>query len=120
MGKKRALEFSKVHGDILYSTFDELCSRELGPADYLAVAGEFNAVLIANIPVLTLEIRDQVRRFVTLIDSLYEKKVKLICTLRQPFEYVDFKDKDFDFKRTLSRLVEMRSEKYFQGDSLPT
>ncbi len=117
--KKRAVEFSKVHGDILYSTFDELCSRELGPADYLAVASEFNAVLIANIPVLTLEIRDQVRRFVTLIDTLYEKKVKLICTLGQPLEKIDFKDKDFDTKRTLSRLVEMQSEKYFQDNGLP-
>jgi len=112
--KNRAIEFSKVHGDILFSSFEELCSRALGPADYLEVANEFNAVLIANIPMLTMEIRDQARRFVTLIDTLYENNVKLICTLGQPLEYFDFKDKDFDFKRTRSRLIEMQSEKYFQ------
>jgi len=116
--KNRAIEFSKVHGDILFSSFDELCGRALGPADYLEVANEFNAILLANIPMLTMEIRDQARRFVTLIDTLYENNVKLICTLAQPLEYFDFKDKDFDFQRTRSRLIEMQSEKYFQNDRL--
>jgi len=114
--KNRAIEFSKVHGDILYSSFEELCGRALGPADYLEIASEFNAVLIANIPMLTMEIRDQARRFVTLIDTLYESNVKLICTLGQPLEYLEFKDKDFDFQRTRSRLIEMQSERYFQSN----
>ncbi len=116
--KSRTIPFSKVHGDILFSSFSELCGRTLGPVDYLAVANEFNTILIANIPALTEENKDQARRFVTLIDSLYEKNVKLICTLAQSLETFYFKDKDFDFKRTQSRLIEMQSEKYFQRKHL--
>ena len=116
--KSRTLEFLKAHGDILFSSFFELCGRALGPADYLEVASEFSTVFIANIPILSKENRDQARRFVTLIDTLYEKNVKLICTIAQPIEQINFKDRDFDFKRTRSRLIEMQSEKYFQRKHL--
>jgi cell division protein ZapE len=116
--KARTIEFSQAHGDILFSSFNELCVRALGPADYLEVANEFSTIFIANIPILTLEVRDQARRFVTLIDTLYEKNVKIICTIEQPVEKIDFMDRDFDFKRTRSRLIEMQSEKYFQRKHL--
>ena len=116
--KNRTVDFKQVHGDILFSSFDELCARALGPADYLTVASEFSTVFIANIPILTVEIRDQVRRFVTLIDTLYEKNVKLICTIAQPIEQLGYADKSFNFKRTRSRLTEMQSEKYFQQKHL--
>jgi len=116
--KARVLEFAKAHGDILFSSFTELCGRTLGPADYLVVASEFSTILIADIPVLSKENKDQARRFVTLIDTLYEKNVKLICTIAQPIEQFDYKDRDFNFKRTRSRLIEMQSEKYFQKKHL--
>lgn len=116
--KSRPIVFSQVHGDILFSSFEELCSRALGPADYLTVANEFSTILIANIPDLNSDIKDQARRFVTLIDTLYEKNVKLICSLAKPVEQFYFKDRDFDFKRTRSRLIEMQSEKYFQRKHL--
>lgn len=116
--KSRTINFSKVHGDILFSSFAELCGRSLGPADYLVIAEEFNTVLIANIPKLTTENRDQARRFVTLIDAMYEKNVKLLCTIEQAIDQFDFKDKDFDFKRTQSRLIEMQTEQYFQKKHL--
>lgn len=113
--KGREIKFAAGHGDILFSSFDELFARELGPADFLEIANEFNTILIADIPVLTMEIRDQVRRFVTFIDTVYENKVKLICTLAVPVEKLWFEDRTFDFKRTRSRLIEMQSEKYLQG-----
>ena len=113
--KGRELVLQKTHGDILFSSFDELCGKTLGAADYLAIANEFNTLLIAGIPCLSKEIRDQVRRFVTLIDALYENKVKLICSIAIPVEQLFFEDKTFDFKRTQSRLIEMQSEKYFQS-----
>ena len=116
--KGREVSFETVHGDVLFSSFDELCKRALGAADYLTIANEFHTVLIANIPRLTAEIRDQVRRFVTLIDALYEHNVKLICTAVVPAEELTFKDRHFDFKRTRSRLIEMQSEKYFQLEHL--
>lgn len=116
--KGRNVIFETVHGDILFSSFEALCGRALGPADYLAVANEFNTILIESIPDLSVETRDKVRRFVTLIDALYERNVKIICTLAVSVESLCYKDSDFDFKRTRSRLLEMRSEKYFQRKHL--
>ncbi len=109
--KGRNVTFSKVHGDILYSSFNELCERNLGPADYLELATEFKIIFIAGIPIFSLEIKDQIRRFVTLIDALYEQKVKLICTMEVPIEQLYFDD--FNFNRTRSRLIEMQSERYY-------
>jgi len=116
--KARPVIFNRVHGDILFTSFEELCGRALGAADYLEVCNEFSTVLIEHIPVLTVDIRDKVRRFITLIDALYERNVKLICTLEEPLDNFHFEDKTFDFKRTRSRMVEMQSEKYFQRKHL--
>lgn len=111
--KGREVRFSKVHGDILYSSFDELCARNLGSADYLEIANEFKIIFIADVPFFSLEIKDKIRRFVTLIDALYEKKIKLICTVAVTIENLYLEDTDFDFKRTQSRLIEMQSERYY-------
>ena len=116
--KGRELNFETVHGDILLTSFDELCGKALGPADYLAIANEFNTILIAEIPRLSAEIRDQSRRFVTLIDALYEHNVKLICTAAVPVEQLTIKDNTFDFKRTRSRLIEMQSDRYIHRQHL--
>ncbi|MCK5479007.1 MAG: cell division protein ZapE, partial [Methylococcales bacterium] len=116
--KGRELNFQTVHGDILLTSFNEICGRPLGPADYLAIASEFSTILIADIPSLSIEIRDQVRRFVTLIDALYEQSVKLICTSVAPPEQLYLEMGDFNFKRTRSRLIEMQSERYLQRKHL--
>lgn len=107
--------FKAAHGDILYSSFDELCHRALGAVDYIKIAQVFNTVFIAGIPQLSKENRDQARRFVTLIDALYEKKVKIICTAAVPADQLYLDDGVFEFKRTQSRLMEMQSEKYIQS-----
>ena len=111
--KGRSVLFSKVHGDILYSSFDELCARNLGSADYLEIANEFKIIFIADVPFFSLEIKDKIRRFVTLIDALYEQKIKLICTVAVEIENLYLEDIGFDIKRTLSRLIEMQSERYY-------
>ena len=111
--KGRETQFLKTSGDILYSSFDELCARNLGSADYLEVACEFKIILIEDIPRLSLDIKDQVRRFITLIDILYEHKIKLFCTLDVPVERLYLEDVGFNFDRTRSRLTEMQSERYF-------
>ena len=116
--KGRELNFQTVHGDILLTSFNEICGRPLGPADYLAVASEFSTILIADIPYLSIEIRDQARRFVTLIDALYEQSVKLICTSVAPPEQLYLEMGDFNFKRTRSRLIEMQSERYLKRKHL--
>jgi len=116
--KGSELSFKKVHGDILLTSFDALCSKPLGPADYLTIANEFNTILIAEIPRISAEIRDQSRRLVTLIDALYEHNVKLICTAAVPVEQLTIKDNAFDFKRTRSRLIEMQSDRYIHRQHL--
>lgn len=111
----RQVHFKAAHGDILYSSFEELCHRALGAADYIKIAQVFNTVFIAGIPQLSKENRDQARRFVTLIDALYEQKVKIICTAAVPADQLYLDDGVFEFKRTQSRLMEMQSEKYIQS-----
>lgn len=113
----RDVHFKAAHGDILYSSFEELCHRALGAADYIKIAQVFSAVFIAKIPQLSRENRDQARRFVTLIDALYEQKVKIICTAAAPADQLYQADGVFEFKRTQSRLMEMQSEKYIQTPS---
>ena len=110
----REVHFKAAHGDILYSSFEELCHRALGAADYIKIAQVFNTVFIADIPPLSKENRDQARRFVTLIDALYEGKVKIICTAAAAADKLYSEDGVFEFKRTQSRLMEMQSGNYIQ------
>ena len=93
--------------------FAELCQRALGPADYLALAARYHSLLIADIPALVADQRDAARRFVTLIDTLYEAKTKLICSAAVPPEQIYAEgDAGFEFRRTASRLIEMQSRDY--------
>ena len=94
-------------------TFTELCERPLGAADYFALATHFHTVILAGIPQLTAERRNEAIRFTTLIDALYEHRVNLVCSAETVADdlYVDG-DGSFEFKRTASRLIEMQSEAY--------
>jgi len=114
----REVYFSVVFNDILYSSFEELCHRTLGSADYIEISMRFNTVFIAQIPQLSIECRDQARRFVTLIDALYENNVKLIYTAAVPVDLLYKADGIFEFKRTKSRLIEMQSSDYMQRRQL--
>jgi predicted ATPase len=60
--------------------FEELCARPLGPTDYLAIATEFHTVFVDEIPTMTMQTRDQARRFISLIDALYECNTVLFCS----------------------------------------
>ena len=112
----RKLVLSAVQGDIVRTSFDELCVRALGSADYLEIAREFSTVIMAGIPKLTADKRNEAKRFMLLIDALYEHKVKLICTAEvAPHKLYTEGDGAFEFKRTASRLMEMQSDAYFQS-----
>jgi cell division protein ZapE len=93
--------------------FDDLCGKPLGAADYLKLAGIFHTLVLENIPALTPDQRNEARRLVTLIDTLYEKKVKLVASAAaDPSRLYTEGDGKFDFARTASRLIEMQSEDY--------
>jgi cell division protein ZapE len=96
--------------------FDDLCARPLGAADYIAIATAYKAVLIDDIPRLRPAQRDLAKRFATLIDALYERKVKLVCSAEgAPQEIYPRGDNAFAFERTVSRLMEMQSKEYLDG-----
>jgi cell division protein ZapE len=111
LGRKVVL--SAVHGNIALTSFDELCMQALGPADYLEIGNRFDIVILAGIPKMTNEKCNEAKRFVTLIDALYEHKVKLICTAEVPAqELYTSGEGSFEFERTVSRLIDMQSESY--------
>ncbi len=94
-------------------SFDALCGTALGAADYLALAHSFHTVLIDRIPKLRPENRNEARRFTLLIDTLYDEKVKLVCSAESPPAelYVEGDNAD-SFRRAASRLMEMQSADY--------
>ena len=96
-------------------TFHDLCERPLGPLDYLAIARSFHTLLIEDIPTLVPARRNEARRFVTLIDTLYDNGVCLIASAEaEPDRIYPEGDGAFYFERTASRLIEMRSQAYLE------
>ena len=100
-------EFSSGVGK---ASFNDLCAKPLGPGDYLAIAKALRALIITDIPKLSKANNNEAKRFVTLIDALYEAKVKLIASAAAEPErlYTDGAGA-FEFERTASRLREMQS-----------
>lgn len=95
--------------------FDDLCGRPLAGADFLAVAHAFHTVLMDHIPQLGPNQRNEARRFILLIDTLYDEGVKLICSATvQPDDLYATGDGAEAFRRTASRLHEMQSEEYLK------
>ncbi|XP_075233721.1 putative ATPase N2B [Lycorma delicatula] len=76
----RNVTFAKTCGQVLNSTFEELCDRALGPSDYLLISQVFHTVLIHDVPQLSLRLRSQARRFITLIDTLYDNRVRVVIS----------------------------------------
>lgn len=109
----RTLKVERAAAGVARFSFAELCDRALGAADYLEIAERFHAVLLEGIPRLTPAMREQAARFRTLVDALYEAKVKLIVSAEaEPQALYPAGDQSFEFERTASRLMEMRSESY--------
>jgi cell division protein ZapE len=106
----RQVHLPHASGGLLRASFASLCSVALGPNDYIAVAGRFHTVFLEDVPRLTPARREEARRFVTLIDELYEARARLIVLADgQPGELYPSGDGAFEFERTASRLQEMRS-----------
>lgn len=109
----RRIRIDKAACGVAWLTFAELCERPLGAADYLEIAALFHTLIVQNVPELSPEKRNEAKRFVTLIDTLYEHKVKLIASAdAPPYGLYPGGDGSFEFQRTVSRLLEMQSERY--------
>jgi len=106
----RKVAFPHASGGLLKAGFASLCSVALGPNDYVAVAERFHTVFLQDLPKLTPNRREEARRFVILIDALYEARTRLIALAEaEPVKLYPEGDGAFEFERTASRLQEMRS-----------
>lgn len=102
--------------DVARFTFSDLCEKPLGAEDYINIAGQFDTLFVENIPVMDDDKRNEVKRFITLIDSLYEAKNRVVLSAEQNIHkiYVG-RDHAFEFDRTISRLMEMQSKAYHEN-----
>jgi cell division protein ZapE len=113
VGGGRMLHVPKSLKGVAVFSFKRLCGEARGAADYLAIARRYHTIIIVGIPVMTLEMRNEAARFVTLIDALYEHNVKLLAAAdAEPQALYPAGDGSFEFQRTVSRLEEMRSAEY--------
>ncbi|MEM7327306.1 MAG: cell division protein ZapE [Pseudomonadota bacterium] len=111
--KGRKVPVTREAAGVARFTFEELCAQPLWAEDYRAIAATFHTILLENIPVLKPSKRNEAARFVALIDTLYEAKVKLVANAAAEPEHLYPKgDGSFEFQRTASRLHEMRSTEY--------
>ena len=106
----REVEIPHFHNGVARARFHDLCSRPLGAADYLALAQAARVLILEDVPQLSSENFNDAKRFVTLIDALYEARVKLFLSAaaRPDMLYVEGEGA-FEFSRTASRLMEMQS-----------
>jgi cell division protein ZapE len=115
----RELTLSRTAKGVALLTFEELCRKPLGSADYLAIAANFSVVLLDGVPVMSRDEYNAARRFMTFIDALYERRVHLILAAE------DIPDRLFaagfgaeDFRRAASRLMEMQTQEYLAQPQL--
>jgi cell division protein ZapE len=112
----RQVNVSRAAKNVAWFTFDELCARPLGAADYIAIAERFHTVILTGVPALGPERYNEARRFNTLIDALYEARVNLVVSAEVPPDQLyPGGEGDFEFQRTVSRLMEMQSSEYIEG-----
>ncbi|MEQ7155031.1 cell division protein ZapE [Brevundimonas aurifodinae] len=105
----RDVTIQRTAGGLARATFSELCDRPLGSRDYLAIAARFHTLFIEDIPLLTPDRRQAANRFVTLIDTLYEARRRLVALAAgAPEALYPAGDGAFEFQRTVSRLNEMQ------------
>jgi len=115
----RRLDVPRQAGRVAWFDFDELCAKALGAADYIALAAHYPVILIDRVPRLTSEHRDRARRFMTLIDELYEHHVTtVIAASDRPERLYPEGDGAIEFQRTVSRLNEMQSADYLSRPHL--
>jgi len=111
----RVLQVPEAAMGVARFTFGQLCEQPLGANDYLRLARDFHTIIVDRIPVMHHANRNAAKRFIILIDTLYENAVKFIASAAaEPTDLYDATDgyEVTEFKRTVSRLIEMRSESY--------
>ncbi len=117
--KGRRIPVAAAAGGAARFSFDDLCMQPLGATDYLRIAHAYSTVFLEGVPVMSKARRNEAKRFINLIDTLYDNGIKLVISAdAEPTGlYVsDSGTEAFEFDRTVSRLIEMRSEAYLAGE----
>jgi len=113
--KGRSLHVPRAAMGVARFSFHELCEQPLAAADYLRIAHDFHTIVLDHIPVMDYERRNEAKRFIILIDTLYDNAVKLVASAAAEPAALYAASEGFEaqeFRRTASRLIEMRSEAY--------
>jgi cell division protein ZapE len=113
--KGRSVHVPRAFMGVARFSFYDLCEQPLAAADYLRIAHDYHTVILDHVPVMTYDNRNAAKRFIILIDTLYDMNVKLIGSAAAEPDALYLADEGFEvqeFKRTASRLIEMRSEAY--------
>jgi cell division protein ZapE len=111
----RTIHVPHAYMGVARFSFHELCEQPLAAADYLRIAHEYHTIVLDHVPVMTYDNRNAAKRFIILIDTLYDHNVKLIASADAEPDALYRADEGFEaaeFKRTASRLIEMRSQSY--------
>lgn len=109
----RPVTFDRAAGETLYTTFDEIGTRPLGPADMLEIAAYFHTVIIDGVPRLNAQNKNETTRFIMLVDALYDARRQLvIAAAAAPDDLYGEGPQKFEFARTASRLLEMQADSY--------
>jgi cell division protein ZapE len=113
--RTRKLDVPAAAAGVARFAFADLCARPLGTSDYLMIAREFHSVILDGVPAMGFETRNEAKRFITLIDILYEHRVKLVMSAAgapDRLYHAEQGREAFEFDRTVSRLIEMQSDSY--------
>lgn len=111
--KGREIPYEYSAESMIWFTFDQICRTTRSRFDYLEISREFDTLVLTDIPVMNDQSHDITRRFISLIDVLYDHRVKLICTAEvDVLNLYQGKFIEFEFQRTISRLLEMQGHTY--------
>ena len=117
--KGRSVIVPRAARGVAWFPFEDLCAKPLGAADYIALATHFHTVIIDGVPRFTEAKRNESKRFITLIDALYEHKTFAVIAAEAPADRLHTADSHaFEFERTVSRLMEMQSADYLSRHHL--
>jgi cell division protein ZapE len=116
--KGRRVVVPEAAAGVAKFAFEDLCSRPLGSGDYLRIADRFDTIILSDVPVLTETRRNEAKRLIKLIDTLYDKDIRLVVSAEaEPHDLYEGTEgaEAFEFQRTASRLIEMRSDGYWNA-----
>ena len=116
--KGRKIHVPLAHDGVARFEFSDLCEKPLGSQDYLAIARRYHTIFLDNVPLMSLAQRNSAKRFINLIDTLYDQRIRLVisaATNPHALYQAESGVEAFEFQRTASRLIEMQSEDYLAG-----